>query len=42
MAPCCDYTGNSPHADVSEANFWRGLAIGLSLWAILVGALVIA
>jgi len=28
--------------DKTPVNFWRGLALGLSLWVVLVGALMLA
>jgi len=42
MATCCGYQSNTPGASNTSVNFWRGLAVGLSLWVVLVGALVLA
>jgi len=42
MATCCEYRGTKPNAFETPANFWGGLALGLSIWMVLVGALVIA
>lgn len=42
MATCCGYEGDLPHASKTPVSFWRGLALGLSLWVVLVGALMLA
>ncbi len=42
MATCCGYQDGTPEAASAAGKFWRGLAISLSLWVILVGALIIA
>jgi len=42
MATCCGYQGDTPYASNTPLNFWRGLALSLSIWVVLVGALVIA
>ncbi len=41
MATCFDCQDNTPRTD-APVNFWRGLALGVSIWVLLVGALVIA
>jgi hypothetical protein len=41
MATCFGCQGNTPESN-APVNFWRGLALGLSIWVVLVGALVIA
>jgi hypothetical protein len=42
MATCCGYQSTSPHTSDTPINFWRGLSLGLSIWVVLIGALVIA
>jgi len=42
MATCYEHQGNRPGITCAPANFWRGLALGLSLWMVLVGALLLA
>ena len=42
MASCCGYQENSRSTHAGPAKFWYGLTLGLSLWVVLVGTLVIA
>lgn len=42
MATCCGYQDGSSKAAGATGTFLRGLGIGLSLWVVLVGALILA
>ena len=43
MATSFGYRGlPSAHGARAQMNFWLGLALGLSIWVVLVGALLLA
>ena len=41
MATCCGYQDGATKAAGATGTFLRGLAIGLSIWLVLVGTLVL-
>jgi len=41
MATCFD-SHDAKSASIAPANFWRGLALGVAIWVVLVSALIIA